>query len=804
MFTGWTRIIVQWMILLVVFASVCGEQSLAQSDAVTTEERAWLAAHPVIRLAIDPAYQPVEFVDERGQYRGITAEYITLLEQRLGLRFQLVQIPLVKRLLIGPDELGVDVRAISAATPERQQKWLFSPPYLEFPAYLITRKNVNDDVTINHLSGARISVVADYAVREFLSTNHPNVIIDPVSDTRLGLRKVSFGLVDGMVSDLPVATHWMEQEGLSNLKLTSVSGYVYRMGFATRKDWPELHRILEKGLRQIKPEERTTIYRKWVKMPPTPILTQQQFWLALLGGFGLAGLGLVGVLFWNRTLAAKVKQRTATVQKELNDRQQIEQELRASEQRFTTIFRSSPNPLGIARFSDSEILDVNDRWVQLSGYSRAELIGQQALKSKLWEGLREGQQIVQLLQKQRRVRDLEISYRDKGGAQRTALLSIEALVLGGELCNLWAIQDLTDRKRIEEALQQSEALFRSLTETTSAWVFIAQGTRLCYFNAAAEAGLGYTRAELVGQEIWGVIHPDDHQLIRERIQRRRQGLPLPLIHETRVLTKTGETRWIQISTTVIEYEQAAAELSTAFDITDRKCAEEQLKISEQQLHQLAGYLQTVREDERTTMAREIHDELGQALTAMKMDIVWLTHRLSKSDDALQKRLAATIELINATINTVRKLATQLRPGILDDLGLTAALEWQAQEFQARTGILCEFDHLAENLELEPARATAVFRICQEALTNVARHAQATKVGISLQQGTLDLVLEVTDNGRGITDNELANPHSLGLLGMRERAFLLGGNFSIKGRPNRGTTVTAQIPLFQSKAKGGAS
>jgi signal transduction histidine kinase len=234
------------------------------------------------------------------------------------------------------------------------------------------------------------------------------------------------------------------------------------------------------------------------------------------------------------------------------------------------------------------------------------------------------------------------------------------------------------------------------------------------------------------------------------------------------------------------------------DITERKQAEEQLRNSREQLRALAAHLESVREDERARIAREIHDELGQVLTGLRMDLSWVVSRLPGDEAALMERSRSMLTLIDTTIRLVRRIATELRPGVLDDLGLVAAIEWQAQEFQTRTGIACEFASNQADLVLAPELGTAAFRICQETLTNVARHAHATRVHIRLEAEAGQLVLTVADNGRGITEQELANRTSLGLLGMRERALLLGGQVSIGGKPGEGTTVTVRIPLSVSE------
>jgi signal transduction histidine kinase len=208
---------------------------------------------------------------------------------------------------------------------------------------------------------------------------------------------------------------------------------------------------------------------------------------------------------------------------------------------------------------------------------------------------------------------------------------------------------------------------------------------------------------------------------------------------------------------------------------------------------LAARLQTVREEERTRLAREIHDEIGQALTAIKIDLsAWARQRAGDTADPAD-RARTMLTLVDETIQLVRRIATELRPGILDDLGLVAAIEWAAKEFQQRTGIACHASLPDSDITLDVERATAFFRIFQETLTNVARHAAAREVNVRLawEDGALHLV--VHDDGVGITDEQLAGTRSLGIVGMRERALLLGGEFTIDGRPDAGTTVSVRIP-----------
>jgi len=231
-------------------------------------------------------------------------------------------------------------------------------------------------------------------------------------------------------------------------------------------------------------------------------------------------------------------------------------------------------------------------------------------------------------------------------------------------------------------------------------------------------------------------------------------------------------------------------------------AEEKLQRSHDQLRALTGHLQFVREEERARIAREVHDELGQALTGIKLDLSWLAgHRLVGSS-ALRSKIKEMAAHIDATILSVRRIATELRPGVLDNLGLAAAIEWQAADFQSRSGIRCVVKVGAIEANLNQDFSTVCFRIFQETLTNIIRHAKATWVEVRLAQDGHDLILTVRDNGRGITEREVVHNQSIGLIGMKERAAQLGGEVYFSGLPGRGTTVTMRVPLPPSEPHRG--
>jgi len=249
-----------------------------------------------------------------------------------------------------------------------------------------------------------------------------------------------------------------------------------------------------------------------------------------------------------------------------------------------------------------------------------------------------------------------------------------------------------------------------------------------------------------------------------------------------------EARLTQLSSQLL-----VANASLEREISGRLDKEDEFHRSTEQLRELSARLQSVREEERTHLARTIHDELGQALTGLKMDVAWLQKHLDRPQPALLEKTQAMSDLIDIIVQAVRRIATELRPGILD-LSLVATIEWQLQEFQARSGIQSKLISAPEETALDADGATTAFRIFQEILTNVTRHARATRIEVSVEENSAFLTLRVQDNGRGITESEIHSPKSIGLLGMQERARLRAGEVHFQGTPGQGTTVTVRLPL----------
>jgi two-component system sensor kinase len=395
------------------------------------------------------------------------------------------------------------------------------------------------------------------------------------------------------------------------------------------------------------------------------------------------------------------------------------------------------------------------------------------------------------------------------------------------------IEDLTARKAGEQAIRQSEANFRLLVQGLSDYAILmldCAGNVLSW-NEAAERLKGYHEEEILGKHFSVFYLPEDIRNGKPETKLREAAAKGKSEDEGWRVRKDGSRFWANALITALRDDQGNlrgfAEVTR--DVTERRKREEALREAnevlelrverrtaqilkvndllrveikdrervQEQFRALAVRQEKVREDERTRVAREMHDQLGQLCTALKMDLAWIAQKLPAEQSRLREKAGSALTLVGELIQALRRLSTELRPSTLDSLGLVAAMEWQAQEFQARTGIACQIFLPEKELVLDQEYSTAIFRIFQETLTNVVRHANATTVQANLVVGGKNIVLVVHDNGQGFDASYALNRGSPGLLGMRERAHLLGGDLKISSAPGSGTTVTVQIPFRHS-------
>jgi PAS domain S-box-containing protein len=513
----------------------------------------------------------------------------------------------------------------------------------------------------------------------------------------------------------------------------------------------------------------------------------------------------------HRELEGRMAERTAELLKanaqlkqEIEDRKRAEQELKRTKEYLENVIDNSVDAIGIVDRRGYFLL-WNRRAAEIYGYQFHELEGKRAFE--LYANPWELEAMLIRLRQDGVVREYEIQMKKRDGAIVPMDISI-SLLKDEQGCTIGSVcvaRDLSERKKTESELKEaqeelsrySKDLERQIRERTSQIAGI-----LRYTPSVVYIKDQHGRYKLVNsrfEELFGVNGADirektDYEIFPLEMADRFRDNDLRVLEEKRpmkveepVFQEDGIHTYLSVKFPLYDEKgQATGVCGISTDITELKKAQNQLRL-------LSGSIMASQEKERTAIARELHDELGQVLTALRLDSVWLSERLKERDSRGAERALTMCDLIDKTIDEVRGLATRLRPGVLDDFGLIEALGWYIKEYSKRTGIACTFKH-ANVPEVDNVVATAAYRIAQEALTNVARHSFATQVNVTLESREGMLTLAVADNGRGFIKRDLRESESLGLAGMRERASLVGGILEIHSHPWRGTQVRFQLPM----------
>ncbi len=487
---------------------------------------------------------------------------------------------------------------------------------------------------------------------------------------------------------------------------------------------------------------------------------------------------------------------------DITERKNAEDALRASEERFAKAFSASPEPMCLVTLKEGRFLYVNDAWIGSVGMKREEVIGRTSIELGLQRYPMPRDQFVECLKREKYIHDLEVSTKRPDGQMRTQLFSFQVIELDGQEVTLSVSKDISERKLAEDALRASEERFAKAFNASPQpmVIFEASGRRIVSVNEAMVRTFGWQAEEMLGKtpadlSFWA--DPEQQRHVRALLA--EQGFVRDL--EIQFQTKSGEVRDFLYSAETVTLDNLLHVLVVVSDITERKMIEQKLAQSYEQLRSLSARVEKVREEERTRIAREIHDNLGQALTGLKMDFFWLDRNMSRTTDEMlcakaKPKLKEIAQLLEETIQTVRDIATDLRPGVLDTLGLCAAIDWHAHGFGQRSGIKCSTHLCQEPQKLPVDCSTALFRVFQEILTNIARHSKAKHFSVKVAEVGSNLVLTVQDDGIGIAEEQIRNPKSLGLIGMRERVVAFGGSLQISGRPQRGTTVTVTMSICE--------
>jgi PAS domain S-box-containing protein len=477
--------------------------------------------------------------------------------------------------------------------------------------------------------------------------------------------------------------------------------------------------------------------------------------------------------------------------RDITERKHTEEALSKSEELFRSVVQNSSDLISLT--DDKGILRyISPQCEKVLGFPAEKFIGvampdiihpDDKLKCQnAWVRVYNGEElrdfVYRIIDSQKKVRWI---------SQSSRLIKTNEIAMGIQS----TLRDITKQWTAEETLRENEEKYRLLFDNASQAIVVAQGDVLKFVNPKACEIFGYSGEELLTIPFMQFIFDDDKQMIAKNYKNRLQGNPSPQNYPFRILRKDKTIRWLEASVVVFNWMGKNASLNYLTDITDRKKAELELNDTIEQLRQLTNYIEEVRELERLTISRELHDDLGQALTAVIIDLSLIKQKIT--DQEIARKIEKTSTLVNNTIKSIQRLTSDLRPDMINDLGLNDAIEYYTTEFAERSGIKLSLN-IDQGIKFPPNTSLNIFRIIQESLTNIARHAMATKVDFILKRSYDSVCIKISDNGKGVNEDDINSKKSFGIMSMKERALSMGGTFDIYPKTRKGTEIKLILPL----------
>ncbi|MGE8068122.1 PAS domain-containing sensor histidine kinase [Pseudomonas sp. NPDC089569] len=769
----------------------------AHVAVLSPKQQQWLAQQGELRVGL-VLQAPYAQYDRRLQrLSGVNVELMKWLSRSLKVELSWRNYPDLEQLEAAARAGEIDIAPGLTQTPDGLRLWQFSDPYMRVPQLVVSDQKSTGAVELEKLdSQTRVAVRMPSVTADYLRSNYPHLNLQGVPMERQALQLLLSQQAGYAVVDEAQLGRLSIEPEFSGLVVVGDVGLPQLLRVATRRDEPALADIVEAALRAIPAKELEALHNQWLQ-PKYPRLTESPgFWKNLCLLLLVLGLSGMAIVFWQRRQQHSLEQRLAAAHQDIAQRAASEEALRLTQ------FSIDQSTVGILWVNwDSHVRYANRAAETMLGYPADGIIDRPLIDFEpglhmdrwlnLWKRARASDESPQ---------SFETNCLRADGSILPADVSLSFLRFrDGEYLVVY-LTDVTERRRALAALQESEARLQGIAANVPGLVFrlerapVTGQIDFAYISEGSENLVGYSPAVLAHRDkgLRSLVHPDDKASYHQT-QDHALDTDSDWSWQGRILTRQGEQRWAEIKAITRQLEEGTYVWDgIVWDISESKRIELELASSREQLRELSAHLESVREEEKARIAREVHDELGQMLTVLKLETSMCELAYAQLDPGLHERLNSMKRLIAQLFQLVRDVATALRPPILD-AGIASAIEWQARRFEARTHIPC-LVQVPDNLPmLSDAKAIGLFRILQEALTNVMRHAQAHTVELMLALEGDELCLTVSDDGVGFVV-AADRPTSFGLVGMRERVLIMGGQLSLDSEPGEGTTLNVRVPL----------
>ncbi|MBM1200211.1 PAS domain-containing sensor histidine kinase [Pseudomonas fragi] len=776
-----------------------GHAAPVPAAQLSVEQQQWLARHTELRVGLVLQAPYARFDRRLQQLSGANVELMKWLAQALNVELIWRNYPDLAQLEQAARNGEIDLAPGLTQTPAGLRLWQFSDPYMRVPQLLVGTRNGTGSVDLERVdSQTRVAVRMPSATADFLRSSYPGLNLQGVPLERQALQLLLSQQATYAVIDEAQLSRLSAEPEFAELAVVGDVGLPQLLRVATRRDWPELAGIVERGLHAIPARDMEQLHSRWLQPKYPHLGPSPGFWqnlslliLALL-------LASMAIVVWQR------RQQTSLERALLSAREDLVLHTASAEALRLSQFSIDQSPVGILWVNwDSHVRYANRAAEEMLGYSPG------AVLERPLRDFDPGLTMDRWLNMWRRARNRkEGVHRSEtlcvraDGSQFPADVTLSFLRFQTAEYLVVYLNDITERHQVQAALQESDARLQGIAANVPGLVFRLERSLLTgeldfpYISEGSESLAGFSPATLRLREVGlrSLVHPDD-RADYHRVQDLALDSDSDWSWQGRILTRQGQQRWAEIKAITRRLDDGAVVWDgIVWDISESKRIELELDSSRGQLRELSAHLESVREEEKARIAREVHDELGQILTVLKLETSMCELAYAQLDPGLHERLNSMKKLIAQLFQLVRDVATSLRPPILD-AGISSAIEWQARRFEARTHIPC-LVQVPEHLPpLGASKEVGLFRILQEALTNVMRHAQAHTVELTLSVQGRELCLSISDDGQGFVPAG-GRPTSFGLVGMRERVLMLGGTLALHSVPGEGTTLTVRVPLVE--------